>query len=85
MALAHLAIDGSAQPPLLARKESTTVALPFLRLSFGRWLASRVGLGASGFAGVAMPRPAIRFDGREVAEWGRPVVIGVLTCSVALD
>lgn len=85
VALAYLSIDGTAEPPLLARKDSMTVALPFLRLSFGGWLASRVGVGASAFAGIAMPRPAIRFDAREVAEWGRPVIVGVLTCDVALD
>ena len=83
--LAHLTIDGRARPPLLARAEATTAALVFSRLSIAQRLGSRVGLGASGFVAVAFPRPAVRFDAREVAEWGRPLVLGVLACDVALD
>lgn len=83
--VAHLVIDGRAQPPLLSRTETSTVALPFARLSAERRLSARFGLGLDGIVGVSTPKPIIRFDGREVADWGRPVVAGVLVFDLALD
>jgi hypothetical protein len=40
IAIAHLAIDGRAAPPLASRSESSTVALPFGRFSIERRLGS---------------------------------------------
>jgi len=82
---AHLAIEGHAEPPFTSQTDSLTTALPFLRLSLERRLGARFALGLDSVVGLAIPRPAIRFSGREVAEWGRPVVLSVLSCGVALD
>jgi hypothetical protein len=85
LGVAHLVIDGNAEPPLLGHRETSTVALPFVRVSVERGLGSRLRLGLHGFVGVATPEPVIHFDGREVATWGRPLVVSTLDFAIALD
>jgi hypothetical protein len=85
LALAHLSIAADPVPPFLGRSEQNTAAMPFVRLSAARVMGARFRLGLDMFAGVATPRPIIRFDGREVAHWGQPLFLSVLTLGVALD
>jgi hypothetical protein len=85
VALARLGIDGHAVPPLASRGDTSIAALPFARVSVGRRLGSRLGLELDGFVGVATPRPVLRFNGREVAEWGRPLVVGSVCFDAAFD
>lgn len=84
-AIAHLAIEGDPVPPLLGQSDAMTVALPFARLSVERSLGARFRVGFQGFVGIAAPRPSIQFDGREVAEWGRPLVLSTVSLGIALD
>jgi hypothetical protein len=83
--LAYLAIQGDPTPPLMGRSDATTIALPFARFSLDRRLGERFRLGFQALVGVAAPRPAVQFDGREVADWGRPLVLSTLELGIALD
>jgi hypothetical protein len=83
--VAHLVIEGDPTPPLLGQRETSTVALPFGRVSVERGFGTRFRLGLHGFVGVAAPEHVIRFDGREVATWGRPVVLSTFDFAIALD
>ncbi len=83
--IAHLAIEGKPAPPLLGQSDAITVALPFARLSVERNLGARFRLGLQALVGIAAPRPAIQFDGREVADWGRPLVLSTVDLGIALD
>jgi hypothetical protein len=85
LGVAHLAIAGSPTPPLLGRRDTTTVAFPFTRFSVDRSLGARFRIGLHGFVGIAAPRPTLRFDEREVADWGQPVVVSTLVLGIALD
>jgi hypothetical protein len=85
VALARLGIDGHAVPPLASRAETSIAPVPFARVSLERRLGSRLGLELDGFVGVAAPRPVLRFNGREVADWGRPLVIGTICFDAAFD
>ena len=83
--LAYLAIQGNPTPPLMGRSDARTVALPFARLSLDRRLGERFRIGLQALVGIAAPQPVIQFDEREVAYWGRPLVLSTLVLGVALD
>lgn len=85
VAAVALGIDGRARPPRTGRSDPLTVALPFGRLSLSRSLGPRFGLGVDALAGVAVPEPLVRFDGRRVADWGRPMMAATLSFEAALD
>ena len=57
---------------VLASAGLSVTVHPSLRLRLG------------GVVGVLLPRPVIRFAGRKVASWGRPLGMGVLTLEVLL-
>lgn len=81
----RLGIDGHANPPRTGKSDPVTVALPFGRLSLRRSLGQRYGLGLDAFVGVAAPAPVVRFEGRQVAHWGRPMTALALSFDAALD
>jgi hypothetical protein len=85
MGVAHLAIEGTPTPPLLGQSDATTAALPFARLSLDRNLGRRFRVGLHALVGIAAPRPVIQFDGRGVADWGRPLVLSTVDLGIALD
>jgi hypothetical protein len=70
----RLGMNGIAQPPFLDRAEQIFVALPSLRAGLAVELAPRLALRIEGLAGASLPRATIRFAGREVADWGRPLL-----------
>jgi len=85
IALVRLAIEGHAQPPLASRAETALAALPFARVAVERPIGDRLGVELDGFVGVTAQRAVLRFAGREVADWGRPLVIGTLCFDAAFD
>jgi hypothetical protein len=70
---ALLGMTGSAEPPLLDRTEQLFVVVPSLRAGLAVKVSRRLALRSDGLLGVSMPRAAIRFAGREVTDWGRPL------------
>lgn len=73
---AALRMVGSANPPYVSATDSVIVALPYTRLDLLYRIASDVRLGASIWAGVALPRATVTFADRQVASWGRPAGVG---------
>ena len=73
--LGLVTIRGSAAYPYLGQKDRIITALPFVRsegvVEMAHDLSLRLGL----MAGLATPPAVIRFGGREVAPWGRPLVL----------
>jgi hypothetical protein len=58
----------------------TALASTSLGVRATRWLRLRADL----LGGVAVPRPTIRFNGDEVASWGRPLGAATLSAEVSL-
>jgi hypothetical protein len=85
IAAVYLDIDGHPRPPWSGRADPLMTALPFVRLALERRFSVRLGVGLDAFVGFAAPHPSIRFSGREVANWGRPLVLSTLTGRIALD
>jgi hypothetical protein len=79
VAAQHILVQGRADAPYQARSDPITVALPFARAALVRRLTPRFGVGAHGWCGYAIPRPVVRFVGREAFEMQRPALgIGIL-------
>lgn len=81
----RLGIEGQAAPPRAGKSDPLVLALPFARISLSGALSARLALGLEGFVGVAMPEPVVRFDGRPVADWGRPMTAFALSFNAAVD
>lgn len=76
-------IDGDAAPGFRGQAETLTLLAAELSLSYGRrvgplWLWVEL----SGL--VALPRPVVRFAGRAVADFGRPLIGGALLLELPL-
>ena len=78
-------MDGSAAQPFADKSDDILAALPYLRarVSYGINRSLRLFLGSR--VGFCLPRPVIRFAGREVASWGRPAGLAALGIRLALD
>lgn len=65
-------MEGEAREPYLGQQERLASAAPFASslLWFPLWEA--LALRVDALVGVAMPRSVVRFNGRDVATWGRP-------------
>jgi hypothetical protein len=73
-----LDMRADAAPGFVGSTDRLAVAVSFvaadLRLGVARWLAVHAAL----TGGLTMPRPVLRFDGREVATWGRAFATATL-------
>ena len=67
-------VEGEAAPGYLGRSERVTSLLPFFRAAGAYRLATRLSLRLDGTLGVSFPRARLRFDGQDVAFWGRPLI-----------
>ena len=74
LAGALIGMTGSAEPPLLDRTEQMFVVVPSLRAGVALKLSKRLAFRSDGLVGASVPRAAIRFADREVADWGRPLL-----------
>lgn len=68
-------MKGDATPPLRQRTSWVPAATPALTAGFRLRIAGGFGLRAQGALGLSIPRVVVRFDGREVADWGRPFAL----------
>ena len=85
VAAQHILVQGRADPPYEARSDPITVALPFVRAALARRLTARFGAGGHAWCGYAIPRPVVRFAGREAFEMHRPSVGVGLLVALSLD
>jgi hypothetical protein len=73
-ALGALSFEGAATPPFVSHNDSSKVAVPFLDAELNARLVAGFRVGIDAQVGMAVPRAAVRFAGREVASWGRPML-----------
>jgi hypothetical protein len=71
--LAEMAGDATA--PLQDRTTWVKAATPALTAGFRVPVAGSFGLRAQGALGLSIPRIVVRFDRREVGDWGRPFAL----------
>lgn len=76
--LGIITIRGAASYPYLGRKDRIITGLPFIRTEGLLMMANNLSLRLGVMAGLATPPTVIRFDGREVASWGQPLVLATL-------
>jgi hypothetical protein len=77
-------LEGSAVSPFEGRVENVWLPLPFLRAGASRALGSTVRLWLDVGVAITPSRLVIHFAGREVANFGRPMVFSTLALEVAL-
>ena len=76
-------IDGSAAPGYLGQAETLTAFAAELSVAYGRRLGPLwLWLELSGL--LAWPRPVVRFAGRAVLDFGRPLIGGALLLELPL-
>ena len=80
IAAASLSFSGNASSPYVSAFDSVWTAIPFVRGGFA-YDVLPLSFRTDVTFGVAMPEPTASFAGREVAHWGRPLVI--VTPSIA--
>ncbi len=85
LSLLWLHLEGSAAPPLQDGSDDILAALPFLRVRACYGINRRLRLFLGSRVGISLPRPVIRFAGREVASWGRPAALAAFGLRLALD
>jgi hypothetical protein len=77
-------IEGSANAPLLSQSGWVIPAVVTADAGLAIVLPWRLWLQFDLRAGVAMPRPAVDFAGRQVATWGRPFAAAVVGVGIRL-
>ncbi len=83
--LAVMNIAGQAAASYVNTQAGFVSVVPHLDLGARFSLTPRLGLGLGLSGGVSAPGVSIRFAGREVATWGRPLWLGSLVLESALD
>jgi hypothetical protein len=85
VAIAWLHMEGSGTAaPYAGHADDVASLLPFASIGAGRALAPQLRIAAAAWAGAAVPQPAVRFAGREVATWGRPSGGGSLALEIGV-
>lgn len=74
VALGLIHMQGDAVEPFSGQNDWLASGVGYGRLALSVRLTRRLRLRVDGTAGVAVPRPVVTFDGRQVAAWGRPLV-----------
>jgi hypothetical protein len=59
--------------------------VPHLDLGGRARISRRIAFLARVSGALATPKPNVRFAGRDVAVWGRPLVLGAMMLEVGLD
>jgi hypothetical protein len=82
--VALLALEGRPGPGYVGKKDEVAAAVPFLDVVVARDLGASFSLEATLLAGCSVPRPTVRFDGRDVAAWGRLITAATLSLAFSL-
>jgi hypothetical protein len=83
--LGLMSLAGQAVAPFVNTPTEFVSVIPHLDEGLRFSLTPTLGLVANVSIGVSEPGASIRFAGREVATWGRPLWIGSLALEAALD
>ncbi len=83
--LGSMSLAGQAVAPYVNTPTEFVSVIPHLDEGLHFSLTPTLGLVAGVSIGVSAPGASIRFAGREVATWGRPLWIGSLALEAALD
>jgi hypothetical protein len=73
-----LAMEGSPANGFVAKDDKLVAGLFFVRARLGSELTRWLSVHGVLMGGASVPRPTVRFDGREAAAWGRPFAAGVV-------
>jgi hypothetical protein len=79
-----LGLRGAARAPWTSRSDLVAAATMAGGAGLSVWLHPRVRVRLDAFVGAAVPRPAVRFGGREVAAWGRPFAGGTFGVEIGV-
>jgi len=80
-----MTMTGEAVAPYVNKRALIVTVVPHLDLGLRVSLTNRLGLVMGLCGGVSAPSVSIQFAGREVATWGRPLLLGSLSLEAALD
>ena len=69
-------LEGSSSPGFRGRGEDVFTSLWLVHAGVSRALGTSVRLWLDATLAITAPRLVVRFAGRDVAEWGRPAVLG---------
>lgn len=83
--LGWMSLAGQAVAPYVDTPTEFVSVIPHLDEGLHVSLTPTLGLAAGVSIGVSAPGASIRFAGREVATWGRPLWLGSLALEAALD
>jgi hypothetical protein len=79
-----LRMEGEAREPYESNLDLVTTAGLLGRVGLGVAIHRRLRLRLDAMAGVAIPTPMVRFADRNVASWGRPLLLGAFGLEAVL-
>jgi hypothetical protein len=68
-------VSGDATKASNAALGTSAAALPYLRVDAGYWLSDHVAVRGDALLGTALPAPALKVKGTEIATFGMPTVV----------
>jgi hypothetical protein len=80
-----LALSGAAAAPYVSTHAQIVTAMPHLDLGLRIAMTHRLAIEGTLSGAVSAPGASVRFAGREVATWGRPLVLGGVAIAAALE
>lgn len=80
-----MALSGEAVAPYVNMRAQIITIVPHLDLGLRVSLTRRLGLALGLSGGISAPAASIHFAGREVATWGRPLLLSNLALETTLD
>ena len=80
-----MSLSGQAAAPYVNTRADLVSAIPHVDAALHFSMTANLGLAAGLSMGVSVPEASIRFAGREVATWGRPLWMGGLAIELAFD
>ena len=83
-AVAILEMSGNANPPLVSLHDTVVSLAPFARFSLSAPVSERIDVSAELWAMTSAPATIVRFGERDVARWGDPQLMTLLTLRGAL-
>jgi hypothetical protein len=83
--LSLMTLSGQATAPYVSSNATVASVIPHVDASLHISLTASLGLMAGLSMGVSLPEESVRFAGRQVATWGRPLWMGGLALEFALD
>jgi len=80
-----MTLSGEATAPYVSTQSQIITVIPHLDLGLRVSLTHRVGLSLGFSGGMSAPATSVHFAAREVATWGRPLLLSNLALETTLD